>query len=244
MTPRKLELKKVIIAIPIAMLVLGAAYHFWPKAYLLYTIYKNVSKEKTPNIYLTPTYRNVHSTSLKHLKSVEISTDFIRLKVPWSIKQQFNDENLSTFVFHEKKLISIYNKLNEEKIIAPFLNGAPDKVNNLKELIGVYHLRSDFDFIRLCLHTTPDQATFFTPNKMLVRIKTVLLIRAIYEPQGGNIFEFNLSNGLKGFQFGEIGDKKTVEVHLFNDERQLFEIHFMSATQAEIDFVLSSIELL
>jgi hypothetical protein len=243
MTTRKLNLNKVIIAIPIAIFVLGATYHFGQKVFLLYIINKNVSKEKTPNIYLTPTYREIRLTSLKQLKSVEISTDFIKLKVPWSIKQQINTDFSSTFLFHEKKLIAISNKL-KEKIIDTFLNGTPDAINNLKELIGEDHLRSDFDFVRLCLNTTPDQATLVAPIKLLGRISTMLILRAIYEPLGGNIFEFNLGNGLKGFQFGEIGEEKTVEIHLFNDERQLFEIDFISATQTEIDFVLSSIEIL
>ncbi len=138
----------------------------------------------------------------------------------------------------------IINKSDEDKIIDDFLKGTPAEVKGLRELIGEEHLRSDFDFVRLCLNTTPDQATLFMQKKLLGRISTMLILRAIYEPLGGNIFEVNLFSGLKGFQFGTVGEEQLVTVHLFDDERQLFEIRFMSATQSEIDFVLSSIEIL
>ena len=244
MTMIRLNPKKLIIVISVVSLVLGATYHFGPKVFLLYIINKNVSRSDTPNIYLTPKLRDIRPINLNHLKSGEIELNFISLKFPWKIKQKNIGETSNTFLFHEKKAVIISSIPKEDKIADEFLKGTPDEVKGLKKLIGEEHLHSDFDFIRLCLNTTPDDATLFTPKRLLGRITTMLMLRAIYEPLGGNIFEFNLNNGLRGFQFGEIGNKKMVTIHLFDDERQIFQVDFMSATQNEIDFVLSSIKVL
>lgn len=127
--------------------MLGTAYYFGPKAFLLYIINRNRSQESTPHIYLKPTFRDIRATFSSHSKSDHISTDYVRLKAPWSLKQQSIGDISSTFLFHEKKLITITNVFKEESIIDGFLNGTPEKIKGLQELIGEGHLRSDFDFV-------------------------------------------------------------------------------------------------
>lgn len=219
-TNKKLT-KKLIVAIFIIILLLGATYHFGPKAFQLYILSRNISKKLTPNSYLTPTYRVISPTNLNHLKSVNISTAIFKLKVPWTIKRKFSTDEETIFIFHEKKLLTIRNKLRKGKIIDEILTDNPDDAKNIKELIGEEHFHSDFTFIRLCLNTTPDQASLFMSNMMLGRISTILIMRAIYEPLGANIFEFNLYNGLKGFQFGEFGEKKMVTIHLLDNTKSI-----------------------
>lgn len=241
---RKSKTEKRLIVMSIIILFFGAMYHFGPKVLLLYVIKKNISKEDSPYFYLTPIDRDVRPTVLNASKLKKISLESLRLTVPWEVKEKITNELLSTIVFHEKKLISIKSQFKEERIIDTFLKGTPEKIKSLKELMGEENLRSDFEFVRMCLHTTPDQATIFTSKKLLGRIWTLRILRAIYEPLGGPVFEFNMMNGLKGFQFGGVGEDKTVTIHLFDDERQVFEIEFVSATQSEIDYVLSTIEIL
>lgn len=236
--------KRIILAVPALLLVAVITYHFGLKAFTLYAINKHVSREKEPNAYIIPVPRSVHPADFNNKETVEISTDYIKLKVPWKIKQQVDNKDYNSIVFYDKKLVTIYNRLKEETIIDDFFKGTPEEIKGLKNLIGEEHIHSDFDFIRLILNTTPDQATLFTPTRVLGRISTVLILRAMYTPLGDTIFEFQMGSGLKGFQFRKASEKKLVRIFLFNEERLLFEIHFMLATQGEIDYVLSSIEVL
>lgn len=235
---------KVTLAVPIIILALGTTYHFGHKAFILHAINKHMSRDKMPNAYIIPVSRDIHPAVFNNSKTVETLTDHLKLKAPWKIKQQLDNELFSLVLFYDKRLITIHNRLKEEQIIDAFLKGTPEEVEDLKDLIGKEHLNSDFDFIRMCLNTTPDQATLYTPTRLLGKISTVLIMRVIYEPLGRNIFEFQLSNGLRGFQFRKDSEHELVRIFLFDEERLLFEIDFMLATQSEIDFVLSSIQVL
>ena len=68
------------------------------------------------------------------------------------------------------------------------------------------------------------------------------MLKGLYSVYGNVIYKFNLDN-VRGFQFGNPQTTKNIYVHLFNEKDQVFRLHFIAATQAEIDFILSSIEI-
>ena len=110
----------------------------------------------------------------------------------------------------------------------------------MKALLGEKNLKLEYDIINLCLNTSPDQATLFTPLKDLVKISTMLVLRAAFIAD--KIYKFSINN-LKGFQFVTNENPNFVRVHLFDSKNQHFEITLISVSQDEIDFILSSIKM-
>jgi len=110
-------------------------------------------------------------------------------------------------------------------------------------LYGGDNLESEYAFVNLILHTTPDQANLFKPLPELARVHPLLLYKLLYSNLGDVIYKFRI-NDLKVFQFGNPQNTEHVYIHLFNNDDQVYRLQFVRATQAEIDYILSQIKFL
>jgi hypothetical protein len=166
----------------------------------------------------------------------------IKLKAPWELREKL-DLDLSTFfTFVNKKGISIEQQSTDESILQSLLKEEPLEVQKYNLLFGEENLKSEYAIVNLILNTTPDQAAIFKPLPELARMQPLLIWKtALYAHMGDVIYKFKAKN-LKGFQFGNPQNTENVRVHVFNEKDQVFRLHFIRATQAEIDYILSTIE--
>ena len=95
--------------------------------------------------------------------------------------------------------------------------------------------------VNLILHTTPDHASLLKPYRDLLKIPPILIWRVLYTHLGDVIYNFELDN-LRGFQFGDPQDTEHIYVLLFCNKFMVFRLHFIGATQDEIDYMLTTVE--
>ncbi|WP_445945681.1 hypothetical protein [Shewanella sp.] len=114
----------------------------------------------------------------------------------------------------------------------------------LEELFGKGNLDSDFDLVKLCLNTSPDTLTLLSSSNDFQLAMSAIIIRSIFIIYDGGTFEFELPSGLKGIQFGDPKESHTVAIFIYDNRKALYEINFGQFTQQEIDFILSTINII
>jgi hypothetical protein len=238
---RLLKSKKVIIPVASLIFILGFLIYFSDRLTLVIIAKFVFSKTKTPEAYLIPILREVKLSQKKFKANSILSYKQIKLKAPWELREKL-DLDLSTFfTFVNKKGISIEQQSTDESILQSLLKEEPLEVQKYNLLFGEENLKSEYAIVNLILNTTPDQAGISKPLPELARIHPLLIGKALYAHLGDVIYKFK-ANNLKGFQFGNPQNTENVRVHVFNEKDQVFRLHFIRATQAEIDYILSTIE--
>ena len=235
-------MKKIILSISIIVTVLIAGGFFlYPRLSIVIPTKMFFSKNKTPEAYIIPVERPI-KTSFGDIDPIsEHSCEWFKFKVPWEIIDTMVLGNSTFFRFINTKGIVIAKQNENESIVKSLLGNNNEDAYKMKALLGEENLKSEYDIINLCLNTSPDQATLFTPLKDLVKVPTMLVLKAMFTAD--KIYKFS-TNNLRGFQFVTNGDSSFTNVHLFDSKNQVFEIKFVSVSQNEIDFILSSIEML
>lgn len=238
-----LKLKKVIIPLVSLIFVLGILIYFSDRLALVIVPKFSYSKTKTPGAYLIPILRELKPSKEKFKANSILTYKDIRLKTPWELREK-SDFDLSTlFAFVNKKGISIEQQSTDEGILQSLLKEKPIEVQKYNLLFGEENLKSEYAIVNLILNTTPDQASIFKPLSELARIHPLLIWKNLYSHLGDVIYQFK-SNNLNGFQFGNPQSTEHVRVHVFNNKDQIYRLHFLRATQVEIDYILSTIVFL
>ena len=238
---RRLKSKKVIIPVSTLIIVAGTLIYFSDRLTSFIFLNFFYSEAKTPKAYLTPISREINLSQYKFKAHSRLSYKHINLKAPWELKER-HDLDLSTFfVFVNKKGIEIQRQSDDESILKNLLKDEPIEVHKTKLLFGEKNLKSEYSIVNLILNTTPEQASLFKPLQALLRVHPLLLYKTLYSALADVIYKFNIDN-FEVFQFGNPQNTENVRVHIFNKNGQVFRLHFIRATQAEIDYILSTIE--
>jgi hypothetical protein len=192
-------------------------------------------------MYLIPTAREIQPSNESINTPYLLSYESVKLKIPWELKEQ-SESILSTFyVFRNKKGIAISQQGKDENFRQRLFREEPLEVQKSKFHYSEEDLKSEYAVSNLILHTTPEQFSISRLAPENARIITLLMLKGLYSVYGNVIYKFNLDN-VRCFQFGNPQTTKNIYVHLFNDIDQVFRLHFIAATQAETDYILSSIE--
>lgn len=233
--------KKVIIPVVALIIIAGFVFYLSDRLKLFIFIKKNYSKTKTPEMYVIPIRREVKlSKQLIGIDSV-LSHKNIQLKVPWELREKLDYDVSTVFAFVNTKGIAIYLQSKDESIIQKLLKEDPSEAQKTNLLFGEENLKSEYAIVNLILHTTPDQASILNPLHKNAKIVPLLMWKSLYTVYGNVIYQFNLKN-FKCFQFGNPEKTENIRIHIFNDKNQVYRFHFVRATQAEIDYILSTIE--
>lgn len=167
----------------------------------------------------------------------------IRFTVPWELREKTDFDYSTIFEFVNKKGISISLQGKDESILSSLMDEGVSNFQESKLIFGEENLKSEYALVNLILHTTPDHASLLKPYRDLAKIPPILIWRALYAHLGDVIYNFELDN-LKGFQFGDPQNTEHIYVLLFCNKFQVYRLHFISATQDEIDHMLTSVEIL
>jgi hypothetical protein len=111
----------------------------------------------------------------------------------------------------------------------------------MKRLLGEENISSEYALLDLCLTTTPEPVGLTTLTRELERTTLMLILKKAFSGLGDVIYRFSLGES-KGFQFGDPVTAGDVYVYLFSPSDRMFRMKFISMTQREIDFFLTSIE--
>ena len=235
--------KKFIVPITILLIILGTISYFSDRLKIVVPTKLYFSKNKTPGAYLIPVSRTLWPVKKEFKTSYNLSCNNFRFAVPWKLREKTELDRITVFAFVNKKGISISPLVKDEAILNGYLAEGPSEFQKTKLLFGEENLKSEYTFVNLILHTSPDHASILKPLRNLARIPPLLILKSIYSPLGDVIYKFRSEN-LKGFQFGNPQTTENVRVHVFNERGQVFKLHFVRATQDEIDHMLASIEFL
>jgi len=238
---KHLKSKKFTIPIVAFLLLGGIFFYFSDRFRLLIFIKTNYSKTRTPEMYLIPIKREVQlSNQLIGIDSV-LSHKNIQFAVPWELREKLDYDVSTLFVFVNTKGIAIDELSKDESIIQKLLKEEFSEVQKTKLLFGEEDLKSEYAIVNLILHTTPGQASLLNPINENAKIVPLLMWKSLYTVYGNVIYQFSLNN-FKCFQFGNPEKTENIRIHIFNDKNQVYRLHFVKATQAEIDHIISSIE--
>ena len=238
-----LKSKKVSIPVLCLLFILAIVIYFSERITFVILPKLYFSKTKTPDAYLIPILREIDTSQASPNAKVNLSYKHIRLVAPWNLRERVDLDLSTIFAFVNKKGISIDEQDTDESVLQRFLKMGPKEVKKYNLLFGQENLKSEYAFVNLILNTTPDQATIFKPLPELARIHPLLIAKALYSHLGDVIYKFE-SRNLKGFQFGNPQNTENVRVHVFGGKDQVYRLHFVRATQDEIDYILSTIEFL
>ena len=192
-------------------------------------------------MYVIPIAREIQLSDETFSTPYLLSYENVKLKIPWELKEKSGSVFSTFYVFRNKKGIVISQQGKDESFRQRLFREEPLEVHKSKFRYNEEDLKSEYSVSNLILNTTPEQFSIFRPAPENARIIPLLVLKGLYSVYGNLIYKFNLDT-VRCFQFGNPQTTKNIYVHLFNEKDQVFRLHLIAATQAEIDYILSSIE--
>lgn len=237
----QLRHRKIFIPVAAFLIIVSIVFYFSDRLTLYFFTATKYSKTKTPAMYLIPIAREIQLSNETFSSPYLLSYESVKLKIPWELKEKTESIFSTFYIFRNKKGIVISQQGEDESFRQRLLDEEPLEVQKSKFLYGEETLKSEYAVSSLILHTTPDQFSISRPAPENAGIIPLLMLKGLYSVYGNVIYKFNLDN-VRCFQFGNPQTTKNIYVHLFNEKDQVFRLHFIAATQAEIDYILSTIE--
>jgi hypothetical protein len=235
--------RKIFIPVVAFLIIVSVIFYFSDRLTLYFFIATKYSKTKTPAMYVIPIEREIQRTHKTFSTPYLLSYESVKLNIPWELKEKSESIFSTFYAFKNKKGIVISQQGEDENFRQKLLDDESLEVQNAKSLYGEENLKSEYAVSNLILHTTPDQFSISRPAPENEKIIPLLMLKGLYSVYGNVIYKFNLDN-IRGFQFGNPQTTKNIYVHLFSESDQVIRLHFIAGTQAEIDYILSSIEFL
>jgi hypothetical protein len=234
-------LVKKLILITTAVVIVAATVVLYPRLSLIFSIKYDFSRSNMPGVYLVPVRRSVQMPAAYAAEDNKIVAKWFTFEAPGLLVKKFDSEFAQAFEFDHGQRVLFSRQSEKNSIVKALLGKNPEEAAQMRLLLGEDNLQSEYAVINFCLHTTPEQAGFFSPKVELTRIQTMLILKSVFSQMGDVIYKFNLSRS-RGFQFGDPAMTDQVYVYLFDDSDQMFRMQFMAVTQAEIDSLLTSIK--
>jgi hypothetical protein len=234
-------LVKKLILITTALFILAATVVLYPRLSLIFSIKYDFSRSNMPGVYLVPVKRTVQVPATDVDEGNRLVSKWFTFEAPGSLVKKFDSEVAQAFEFDHGQRVLFSRQSEKNSIVKALLGKNPEEAAQMRLLLGEGNLQSEYAVINFCLHTTPEQAGFFSSKFELTRIQTMLILKSVFSRMGEVIYKFNLRQS-RGFQFGDPAMTDQVYVYLFDDSDQMFRMQFVAVTQAEIDSLLTSIK--
>lgn len=199
-------------------------------------------KSTYPELYVAPTLHDIERPSVNSTIYSEFSIDAINFKVPWTqLPEQHAYQMGTQLQFAGGKSLSIIDRQYTFDLAADF----PNEIEEIKNFFGADRINSDYDLYTFVLMSTPDEIRK-SSSLQEAQAKSYLLILKLLIPgiklAKDGIYSF-ATEKIKGFQLGDTSTNSNAIIYFFgeNDELRIISV---SASQPEIDFILSSLDLL
>ena len=239
----------IAIAVTIVTLVTILSLYTLPRMVYFLAFNEYLNQETSTNNTNPLKLRKIEYHRQSSDVSTDISLSFMLSKslIPLEIYKSNNKFPLtnSKMFFSDKN--DIYKSVNIRKVVVDsnYIKQLLTEENSeeLKSLVGIKPLSSDFELIKFMLKFEIDDLSFFSSLDDFKLAMMSKIIKSTFIPFNGNILEFKLDKGYQGLQFGETDLNKHIRVNVYS-EKMLLELTFNEYTQQEIDFFLSQIKLI
>jgi hypothetical protein len=233
--------KIILISLPFVLILLGTGAYLLPKLALIIPIKVDYSRVGAPRIYLLPVDRLIRVAEDKRVGGVRRAGAWFSFATPFDIEKNFESEHAQAFLFGNRKSLVVSPQMETERMVKKLLAGETAENRKMKSLLGEENISSEYALLDLCLTTTPEPVGLTTSTRELERTTLMLILKKAFSGLGDVIYRFSLGES-KGFQFGDPVTAGDVYVYLFSPSDRMFRMKFISMTQREIDFFLTSIE--
>ncbi len=241
MAHRFLSKKMILAAIALTLVLGGVAAYLFPRLKIIIPIRMKYSRDASPRMYLVPQQRRM-AAPVDPDGGFEYASGHLRFRVPQKAIRVFDSEYAQAFLFEESKSVIVSGQREGEGVLSALLGGRPEQAEAMRQFWGQENLLSEYAVVKFCLHATPDKGSIFSPTAELMRLPSMLLLKAVYSPLGDVIYQFETER-FRGFQFGNPQTSPDVFVYLFDVSDHLFRIKLTSLDQQEIDLLLASITI-
>ncbi len=241
MASRFLTKKTVLPAIAVLFVIAGLGAYLFPKLKIIIPMRMKYSRDASPRMYLVPQKRAVAEPADRE-GGYEYASGNLRFRVPSKALRTFRSDYARAFVFESSKTVIVSSQKEGEGVLDALLGAHPGQAEAMRRFWGHENLQSEYAVVNFCLHATPDKGSLFTSRTELMRLPSMLLLKAVYSPLGDVIYQFETKR-FRGFQFGDPQTTREVFVYLFDLSDHLFRIKLSSLGQQEIDLLLASITI-
>jgi hypothetical protein len=215
--------KRVLISFGI-VIVACVTYLWLFGTQTFFVLEAHSAAQKLPFVKLTPI--ELTDLSVSQAPGMKLSYFGYEFEIPWTDidkeKTKVIGGNKAIFVFRSGNALSVWSGPPHE-----FMNGLleQEKIDRetFRKVYGDEVLRSDYNFMRLILETTPDKITLLSTKKTAVSQGLLLTVKAICVPGDPNSGIFAVQGKkFKGFQYGRPqSPPKHLSVELFPEDGHL-----------------------
>ena len=209
--------KRVLISLGFVIVACVTYLWFFGAQTFLVLEAHNVSR-KLPFVKLTPT--ELTDLSISQAPGMNLSYFGYEFEVPWTDIDQDKTKifggNKAIIAFRSGNALSIWSGPPHEFMNGVFEQGKIDR-GTFQKVYGDEALRSDYNFMRLILDTTPERITVLSSEKTAMSQGALLMVKAICVPGDPNSGIFAVQGKeLRGFQYGRPQNPpKRLSVELF-----------------------------
>jgi hypothetical protein len=215
--------KRILISLGI-LLVAVFTYVWLLGTQTFFVLEARSAARKLPFVRRTPV--NLTDVSVSQAPGTTLSYFGYEFEVPWTDidreKTKVLSGNMAIIGFRSGNVISFWSGPAHEFMNYLLEQGKIDR-QTFGKLYGDEALRSDYDFQRLILGTTPNKVTVFSSRRTAVSQGLLLFVKAISVPgdPSSGIFAIQ-GKEFKGFQYGvPQNPPKRLAVELFPDNDHL-----------------------
>ena len=215
--------KRVLISFGI-VIVACVTYLWLFGTQTFFVLEAHSAARKLPFVELTPT--ELTDLSVSQVPGMKLSYFGYEFEIPWTDidkeKTKVIGGNKAIFVFRSGNALSVWSGPPHEFMNGLLEQGKIDR-ETFRKVYGDEVLRSDYNFMRLILETTPDKITLLSTKKTAVSRGLLLTVKAICVPGDPNSGIFAVQgNEFKGFQYGRPQNPpKHLSVELFPEDGHL-----------------------
>lgn len=241
--------KKFII---LSILVLAVSISWFsysfivPRAIIFFTINGIYQR---PELSILPQTREIKRTDITMENLTTVTHSDLTLQIPYEIINSIERAGIKRLELRNNRKITLNPVITkDEGIAAAFQRESdPETRRKMEKIFSRESLSSNYMFIKIVMESSSQQLNWFSPLKkltagmILMPLKMLLIVGST-----GDIYEFSI-NGLKGFQVGTPQPDRSSNIRLmiFDPQDRQFDIIFSNGnfTQAEIDFILTSLKI-
>ena len=172
-----LKSNKITIPAAILLIVAGILVYFSDRLTPFIVVNYLYLKTKTPEIYLVPIAREVQNSVENLTAHYDLSTRNIKFKAPWILREKAELNYATLFAFVNKKGLEIAQKDDDERLLLGLLKDDPNETQKMELLYGKENLESEYAFVNLILHTSPDQTGLFKTTAFCFVIRVLLTLK-------------------------------------------------------------------
>ena len=241
MAHRFFQKKYILPAVAALFVIGGSTAYLFPKLKIILPLRMKYTRSESPRMYLVPQERAV-ADSIDKDAGHEYVSGHLRFRVPLQALQVFRSEHAQAFVFEGSKSVIVSGQKDGDGVLRALLGDDPDQAEAMRQFWGPGNLESEYAAVKVCLHATPDKGSLLTSRTELMRLPSMLLLKAVYNSLGDVIYQYE-TNRYRGFQFGNPQSSEAIFVYLFDPSDRLFRLKLSSLNQKEIDSLLASITI-